>query len=225
MIIEERVRIQTKPGQPQPPRIGVNGPLPGLAVPGQPTQPGQPGLPGLPGAQTIIMGHLMPTTATFVSTSPLQPSPLAPQHPRVSHQTPHVQYVSTARHGPPPMMGTPQLVAHQHPSHPPNVPYVSTARYGPPSVMASSFLHDAVHGTSTTPMRGTIAVPPRIEENSLPSLTTEAPVTTVSTGTQPGGAGSTASATISPVQEMQDMEKQIRQLNKDFVNTYVKDTV
>ncbi|KAG0090925.1 hypothetical protein BGZ92_001897 [Podila epicladia] len=183
MIIEERVRIQTKPGQPQPPRNGAYVPLPGL--PG----PGLLGLPGQTGAQTVVTGQLMPTTATLVSTSPSQP-------------------------------GASQSAALPRPSHPPNV---SGARYGPPS-MASSFLLDAVHGTSSPSMTGTIMVPPRIEDDSLPGLTTKTPIPTVSTSTQ-SGAGLTANATISPVQEMQDMEKQIRQLNKDFVNTYVKDTV
>ncbi|KAG0359282.1 hypothetical protein BG005_001048 [Podila minutissima] len=206
MIIEERVRIQAKPGQPPPPRNGAYGPLPGL--------PGKPGLPGQPGAQAVVAGHLMPTTATLLSTLPSQPGPLAPQ----PQHAPNVQHVSTAHYVLPPVMGASQPAALQRPS-----PYVSAARYGPPS-MASSFLLDAVHGASPPPMTGTIVVPPRIEDNSLPGLTTEAPVPTISALTQPG-AGFAASATISPVQEMQDMEKQIRQLNKDFVNTYVKDTV
>lgn len=206
MIIEERVRIQAKPGQPPPPRNGAYGPLPGL--------PGKPGLPGQPGAQAVVAGHLMPTTATLLSTLPSQPGPLAPQ----PQHAPNVQHVSTAHYVLPPVMGASQPAALQRPS-----PYVSAARYGPPS-MASSFLLDAVHGASPPPMTGTIVVPPRIEDNSLPGLTTEAPVPTISASTQPG-AGFAASATISPVQEMQDMEKQIRQLNKDFVNTYVKDTV
>ncbi|KAG0031263.1 hypothetical protein BGZ81_001552 [Podila clonocystis] len=240
MIIEEKLRIQSKPGQSQPPRIGVNGHLPGL--------------PGQPGAVTIAAGRLLPTTATSVSTSLAHSGPLIPLPPP-SHHGPNVSYVSTTRYGPPQVMATPQAVTSQHPSHLPNMSYMSTARYGPSPVMASSFLndaangpsygtqtpvstfsgppqviasssflHDAVHGTSPS-MTGTIVVPPRIEDSSLPGLTTEAPMPTVSTATQSGGAVSAGPSAISPVQEIQDMEKQIRQLNKDFVNTYVKDTV
>lgn len=111
MINEERVRIQTKPGQPQPPRMGPAGPL-----------------SGLPGAQTVV-GHMMPTTA--ILSNPSQPLPSAHQAHQLppSHPTSNVSYVSITRVGPPPVMAASIHDAAQGPSSGTQAP-VSMA--GPP---------------------------------------------------------------------------------------------
>lgn len=198
MIIEERVRIQTKPGQPQPPRMSPNGPL-----------PGQPGHSGQLGAHTVT-GQLKPTTATLSTpTSQLVfPAPQAPQVPQAP-QTPQTPQVTLA----------PQVtVAPQAPSsHPaPNVSYVSTARFGPPPVMATS-IHDAAQGPSfgaqapvpmvgPQPMTGVqIEIPPRIEEYTVPLIAPRAPMPT----TQPEGSGASAPT---PAQEAQEAKEQYRNI-------------
>lgn len=188
MINEERVRIQTKPGQPQPPRMGPNGPLPGQ--PGQSGQSGQPGQPGPPGAQTVV-GHMIPTTATL-STPASQPVPPAPQAHQVppSHPASNMAYVSTARFGPPPVMAASIYDAAQEPSSGTQAP----VSVGPP-------LMTGVH----------IEIPPRIEEYPVPLIAPGAPLST----TQPEGSPS-APTPAQEAQEAKEQYRHIMRQVKPF---------